>query len=289
MQLNKTPKLSISAWVWTSTPEENNFDFINKAASIGYQGVEIPTFTGDINKKSLGETISSVSKKMYPIIVGGGSRQMDLTSNNLQNRKNAYRYIEKLIELCEFVDSELICGPLYAPVGKLKLISDHLRNKILDRVASSFKTLSNKLEDSGIKIALEPLCRYDTYLINTVDQAIELISRINSDNFGILIDTFHTNIEEESISKAFEISGKKTYHIQVCENNRGIPGSGQINWKEVKKSLKLFNYDKWISVESFTPYDDKFSEKMRMWRKFSPDQDFFAKESYSFLKHLLSE
>lgn len=282
-------KLAISAWVWTANPEENNFEFINRAASIGYKGVEIPTFTGDLDKKGLMETLSSLSTPVKPIIVGGGSDKMDFTSADEMSRKNAERYIKKMVDVCEYVNSDLICGPLYSPVSRLKKVSDSEREKILSRVATSFKKVSAFLENSGIKIALEPMCRYDTYLINTVEQAKKLVEQIDSENFGILLDTFHMNIEEESLQVAFETAGNLAFHIQVCENNRGIPGKGQLNWKEIRDLMNSIGYENWVSVESFTPYDVKFSEMMRIWRKLSPDQNLFAEESYSFLNSLFLE
>ena len=242
--MDGTPKLAISAWVWTANPEENNFEFINKAASIGYKGVEIPTFTGDLDKKGLMETLSSLSVKIKPIIVGGGSELFDFTSPDDIPRKNAEIYLKKMIDVCEYVNSDLICGPLYSPVGMLKSVSEFERDKILDRVATSFKTVSVALEDSGINIALEPLCRYDTYLINTVEQAKNLVELIDSKNFGILLDTFHMNIEEESLQAAFETAGNLSFHIQVCENNRGIPGKGQLNWGQIKEEIKRIKYNK---------------------------------------------
>lgn len=288
MNMQEKPKLAISAWVWTSNPEENHFEFINKAASIGYRGVEIPTFTGDLDKKCLMETLSSLSKPVKPIIVGGGSELMDFTSPDEIPRKNAERYIRKMIDICEYVNSDLICGPLYSPVGVLRSVSTSERDKIISRVASSFKKVSEFLENSGVNIALEPLCRYDTYLINTAEQARKLVELIDSDNFGILLDTFHMNIEEESLCAAFETGGDLIFHMQVCENNRGVPGKGQLNWKQIKEGIKKTKYHDWVSVESFTPYDTKLSEMMRFWRKLSPDQTVFAEESFSFLNSLLS-
>ncbi len=289
MKSQENQKLAISAWVWTSNPEENNYEFISKASLLGYQGVEIPTLTGVLDKVGLMETLSSLSNHVTPIIVGSGSELNDFTSESYGTRKNAQNYVKKLIDISEHVGSTLICGPLYSPVGKLVQISENERKKLVSRVASALGELSGLLEDTGINIALEPLCRYDTFLINTAEQVGELIEQIGSSNFGILLDTFHMNIEEESLSRAFEITADKTFHIQVCENNRGIPGTGQINWQEFKNSLRNIKYNKFVSVESFTPYDIRFSEMMKMWRKFSKTQDLFASQSFTFLRKLFDE
>lgn len=136
----------------------------------------------------------------------------------------------------------------------------------------------------GVRIAVEPLCRYDTHLINTVDQGVELIQQIEHENVGLLLDTFHMNIEEKSLGDAVKRAGDLLFHLQVCENDRGPPGSGHINWDELALSLSHTNYDGWISLESFTPYFEGFSEMMHSFRPLAKTQDEFARSSLNYLK-----
>ncbi len=113
------------------------------------------------------------------------------------------------------------------------------------------------------------------------------MDRIGSENVGLLLDTFHLNIEEKSIAGAIKQAGEKLFHFHTCENDRGIPGTGLIRWEEVRKGLNDLNYRNWISIESFTPDADQFSSVMHVWRRIEQNQDEIAASGLAFLKKLL--
>ena len=147
-------------------------------------------------------------------------------------------------------------------------ISFHARKRvILRRVAESFKEISECAKECGVRIALELLCRYDSSLVNTVSQGKQLLDLISSDNVGLLLDTFHLNIEEKSMNTAICTAGKNLFHFHGCENDRGTPGTGLIDWNEVWSSLKRIDYRGLVSIESFDSSDKRLASKMNVWRK----------------------
>lgn len=281
-------RYAVSAWVWYGNPSANGYDFIDKAASMGYDGVEIPTFDGNIDENVINQKLASVSGKMEGIIVGGGSPDQDISSDDPKIRENGLKYIRKLIDKAFAIDSDLVCGPLYSAVGKALYLTDKERDSTLKRTAGQVKTASTYAADRGIDLAFEPLCRYDSYLINTTEQMLRFLDMADAPNAGVLLDTFHMNIEEDSMEGPILNSGKKFRHFQVCENNRGVPGKGLLDWTSIGKAVEKSGYDGWISLESFTPYDRVFSEMMRSWRALDKDQDTFAKEGLAFLKSIFN-
>ena len=114
------------------------------------------------------------------------------------------------------------------------------------------------------------------------------MERIGEENIGLLLDTFHMNIEEKSIEKAIDTAGDKLFHFHACENDRGTPGTGLIGWKDVKKGLKNVGYQDWISIESFVPFHGQFSSAMNIWRRIEEEQDEIATGGLSYLRSLLS-
>ena len=106
---------------------------------------------------------------------------------------------------------------------------------------------------------------------------------------GILLDTFHINIEEKSIADAVRITGNKLFHFHACENDRGAPGSGLVDWMTVRKALEELKYTNWISIESFVPDRGDFSTAMNVWRHFEPNQDDIAANGLAFLKKLFAD
>ena len=280
---------AVSAWVWNSDPSTDNYAFISKAAELGFDGVEIPTFDGNLDTGIINDVLESQSKRIFPIVVGGGSPGADLASESESIRINGINYLKKLIQISNEIGSKLICGPLYASVGKTTYLKENERVSVIQRVAASLKMVSSFAEEHGVKIALEPLCRYDTHLINTAEQAMQLIELIDSEGVGILLDTFHMNIEERSIRDAVRLSDKRLFHIQVCENDRGAPGTGQVGWEIFRNSIREINYQGWISIESFTPFEANFSAMMHAWRTLENTQDELALKGLEFLKNLLGQ
>ena len=259
------------------------FQKINK---MGFEGVEIPTFDGNLDSTRIRSLLSS--SELVPIVIGGGSAETDLSSESALVQRNGQSYIKRLIDLCRNIGGDLVVGPLYGPVGEKRLLSESECSKAMASLAREFKDIGKYARDRSVRLALEPLCRYDTHLLNTVAQARKLIDEIDNENVGLLLDTFHLNIEEKSFQKAIELAGNKLFHFHACENNRGTPGSGLVNWQEVKKALDTLNYNGWIAIESFVPNRGQFSAAMNTWRSFQPTQDEIASDGLNYLKRLLA-
>lgn len=283
-----TFRYAVSAWIWHGDPSVNGYEFIEKASDMGYNGVEIPTFDGNIDENTVNQKLGSASSKMEAIIVGGGSSGMDVSSDDPMIRENGLNYMKTLINRASRIDSNLVCGPLFSAVGKALYLSDAEREKVLRRTAEVIKEAAKYAEDRGIDMALEPLCRYDSYLINTTDQMLTFLDMVDAPNLGVLLDTFHMNIEEDSMVEPIIKSAHQFRHFQVCDNNRGIPGKGHIEWDSIANAVRKSGYKGWISLESFTPYERVFSEMMRSWRPLVKNQDIFAKEALGYLKKIFN-
>ena len=136
-------------------------------------------------------------------------------------------------------------------------------------------------------LAIEPLNRFETDLVNTTEQGLELLDLIGTDNVGLLIDTFHMNIEEKSIGDAVRLAGSKVFHVQVSENDRGTPGSGHVPWREFFAALDDIDYDGQIVVESFLPTVVEIARAVSLWRPVAPSMDALAADGLAFLRHSL--
>jgi D-psicose/D-tagatose/L-ribulose 3-epimerase len=289
-QGNRRRLFAASCWIWTDSlgaNDEEDQALFEKILSIGFDGLEIPSFDGYLCATKIREALSSIGK-LTPIIIGGGTQETDLSSESNSTRAQGEAYVKRLIDKCRDIGGEIVCGPLYSAVGAKRLLSEKEHSKVLEIIAKEFKTLGNYAKERSIRLAIEPLCRYDTYLINTVKQGIELVESIDHENVGLLLDTFHLNIEEKSIEKAIKLSSGKLFHFHACENDRGTPGTGLINWNDVKRALDDLKYAGWVSIESFVPDKNGFSSNMNVWRHIERNQDEIARNGLSFLKEMLA-
>ncbi|MEO6915767.1 MAG: sugar phosphate isomerase/epimerase family protein, partial [Chitinophagaceae bacterium] len=136
----------------------------------------------------------------------------------------------------------------------------------------------------GLQIALEPLNRFESDLVNTVDDVLRLIDDINHPAAKVMLDSFHMGIEERDAEKAIIKAGDKLLHIQVAENYRGTPGSGQTNWEAYRRGLEKINYTGVVSIESFTTENRELAGAVCFWHPMAETQDLFASEGLAFLK-----
>ena len=162
------------------------------------------------------------------------------------------------------------------------------KKKQWDLAVRNLKFIAEYAEGKGIKLAIEPLNRFETDLINTVDQGLELVTRVGHKNVGLLLDSFHMNIEEKDTARAIEIAGEKVFHFHSCSNDRGTPGEGQIDWQKIAMALKKIRYKGPIVIESFTPEIKEIARAVSLWRPIAMDQDSLARDGLAFLNKVLS-
>jgi D-psicose/D-tagatose/L-ribulose 3-epimerase len=142
-------------------------------------------------------------------------------------------------------------------------------------------------QTKGVKLALEPLNRFETDMINIVSQGLKFIDETGMDNVGFHLDTFHMHLEEKDSADAIRRAGKKIFHFHACENDRGVPGTGQVYWGEIAKALKDVNYQGPVVIESFTNQVKEIARAVCIWREIAPSQDAIAAQGLKFLKSVL--
>ncbi len=278
-------RFAVSGWIFHHDPAKVLGRVVDLAHSLGYDGLEIPTLDARLELRRIREGLGN-PPRMIPIWVGGGSPSRDLSNPSERIQRAGVAYLRRLVDLCAGSGGELVAGPLYGAVGRVRYLSPARRDAALSRVARHLSLVARYAASRSVRIALEPLNRYDTSLVNTVAQGIELLERIGEPNVGLALDTFHMNIEERSVGKALREAGRQLFYLQACENDRGAVGSGHVPWTEWRDALRSISYDGWVGVESFISSPPGFAEAMRMWRPVAASPQELAGASLSFLQGL---
>jgi D-psicose/D-tagatose/L-ribulose 3-epimerase len=141
--------------------------------------------------------------------------------------------------------------------------------------------------EMGVVVGLEPVNRYETFLINTCEQALKLKSMIDRDNIKIHLDTYHMNIEEKSFYEATKLAGNDLIHYHLCENDRGIPGTGLVDWDDIFKALSEINYTGYAALESFVDCTDNMNTWV--WRQLAKDGDTLVAEGTAFIRSMMKK
>jgi len=147
--------------------------------------------------------------------------------------------------------------------------------------------LSAHAADHGVVLGVEPLNRFETSVLNLTADAIAIVDRVGSPACGLMLDTFHMNIEESSIGAALRAAGPRLKHLHACENDRGAPGSGHVPWTEVAEALRDISYDGGVVIESFTSQVKSIARAAAIWRPLAATQDALAENGLTHLRALL--
>jgi D-psicose/D-tagatose/L-ribulose 3-epimerase len=197
-------------------------------------------------------------------------------------------YLRHCVEVAQRIGSRAVGGPLYSAVGRTWLLDAGERPRTIERLAEALRPLADYAGERGVSLALEPLNRYETSLINTAEQGLEVVEAVDSPALGLLLDTYHMNIEEKSPSEAIRAAGSHLVHVHACGSDRGAPGADHLDWASIAEALREVAYGGAICIESFTSENKTIAVAASVWRPLAPSQDALASEGLDFLRTLLA-
>jgi D-psicose/D-tagatose/L-ribulose 3-epimerase len=278
-------QFGVSTWLWTSPFTTESIDVLfPKISAMGFDVVEIavedPSLI-DIKKLKAGLE----RNQLNAMVCGAFGPSRDLTHQDVSVHENCFSYIEACFDFCNELGTEFLGGPMYSAVGKARMVPADQRKREWDLAVKNLRTVSEMGAARGLQIALEPLNRFESDLVNNTDDVLRLIADIDHPAAKVMLDGFHMNIEERDIVKAIISAGDKLIHMQVSENYRGTPGTGQTRWDDYREGLTAIDYKGVVSIESFTPDNRELAGAVCFWHPMAESQDGFATEGLRFLKN----
>jgi D-psicose/D-tagatose/L-ribulose 3-epimerase len=216
-------------------------------------------------------------------VCGAFGPSRDLSSEDQAIRRAGLEYLRRCIDFACDLGSPFVSGPMYAAVGNTQLLDTAARREQWLRAVASLSAAASYAAERSIKLAIEPLNRFETDLVNTVDQGLELIQDVGASNVGLLLDTFHMNIEEKDIPAAIRRSGRHIVEFHACSNDRGTPGEDHLPWPQIVDALRAARFDGPVVIEAFTPEIKEIAKAVSIWRPLAASQDALAADG---LRHL---
>ena len=274
-------KFGVNTFIWTASFDRSHLPLLPQLKAGGFDGVEVPLFrpsefaTADIAK---GLAENGLECTICSVLTGG----LSMISEDATIRRQTRVHMEECVKTAAEVGAKIMAGPLYSPVGYLPG-----RRRTADEwkwAVDCYQSLGPVLEQYGVTIAIEPLNRFETYFLNTAQDVAALCDQIGHPNVGVLFDTFHANIEEKDIAQGYRTVGRHLKHVHTCENDRGIPGTGHVEWKSVFQALHDLKYDGWLTIESFGFALGELSAAASIWRDIAPTPESIAYEGVKFLR-----
>ena len=229
--------------------EEN----VAKIAKWGYDGAEIAIRDPSlVNADELIQVVKAYNLTVPAIGTGQawGEEKLALTSRDPAVRTQAIERIKSHVSLASRLTAMIILGLIRGVTP-----ADANKEESMDLLLEALKECSRVAAEAGVRMAIEPLNRYETDLIHTMAEGLDLIAKVGADNLGLLLDTFHMNIEEPVIEESIRDCGDRIFHFHVADSNRWHPGAGHLDFDSILRALFSTGYQGFVSGE-FMPLPD---------------------------------
>ena len=264
-------KLGMNLLLWSNHINESHYSTISNLKNFGFDGVEIPILQGSINEyKILGRFLKDEGLDSTAVIIVPNHEESPLNSNPL-NRIKSLDVMKYKTDCCHAMGGSMIVGPFHSALGRF---SGHPPTEIeIQNAAEVHRKLADYGASCGISYSIEWLNRFECYFLNTMNDAVNYVKTVGHSNFGTMYDTFHANIEEKNQVLSIRKNAEFIKHFHVSENDRGAPGSGQINFNKILTELKISGYDQWLMIEAFGRDLPELAAATHVWRDFSSPDD----------------
>ncbi len=274
-------KIGMNLLLWTGGVTTQDFPLLAKLKAAGFDGVELPIFGGTpAEYKPIRAELDKLGLKCTTVTIL--TKETNAISPDAAVRKKAGEWLKTVVEINHVLGSETVVGPYHSAIGEFsgKGPTDDEKKWSADvlRQAAEFAKSAN------LMMAIEYLNRFECYMLTTAAQAVELVKAVNHPNFRTMYDTFHAHIEEKDQASAIRTVAPVLAHVHISENDRGTPGTGQVNWDAAFKTLKEIKYDGWLTIEAFGRALPDLAAATKVWRDLFPSPEDVYTKGITFIR-----
>ena len=256
---------------WEDQWKADYFKYIEKVAKLGFDFLEIAcTPINGYSRQTLKDLRQAAKDNGIFLTAGHGpSADQNLGSPDAAVRRNAKKFFTKLLKNLEVLGIHSIGGGIYSywPVDYSKPID---KPGDWARAVKGVREIGKVAQDCGVDYCLEVLNRFEGYLLNTAAEGVKFVKEVDVPAVKVMLDTFHMNIEEDSIGGAIRATKGLLGHFHTGECNRRVPGRGRTPWHEIALALKDIGYNGNVCMEPFVRMGGKVGEDIKVWRELEP-------------------
>lgn len=266
-------KLGIFVNFWEKNWACDLIKHIKRASEIGFDVLEFQAQALlEMDKPELAELKKTAADANIELTYSLGlDKRYDVSSRDEAVRTGGVEYLKRIIERIAFMEGKILSGVNYAGWGCVPTDLSGEKQAITEASVKSVKEVAKTANDYGITYCLEAVNRYEGCVINTAEEAVEYVKRVDVPNVGILLDTYHMNIEENSFREAIFTAGDLLKGFHTGDNNRRCPGRGHIDFDEIFKALADIKYTGRIVSEPFVTKGGEVGRDIFVWRDLECD------------------
>lgn len=280
----------VNTGLWFAEPTTARLqDAVARARGAGTDWLEFPLYA-DTRDVDLGAVRSMLEREAMGVsVVTALWAHESLIDDDDAKSGAGVTALRTTIEMAAELGAKRLAGAFYAGVNHLEWHTPARRAQLIERLCERLIELAGFAAHHDVVLCIEPINRYETSLLNTAAQALEVLQRVNHPNCGLLLDTFHMNIEEASIADAIRSAGPWLRHFHANESHRGVPGTGAIDWTAVRDALRAVKYDGAVVIECGDYWNPDIAKGGCVWRPFAASADDLARDGWRFLRNALGE
>lgn len=279
---------------WTHEWSANYEHYIPKVKNLGFDVLEIScaALTRDYATDAKIRDLKKCADDNGIVLTAGygPTKEQNISSEDPAVVKKAMDFFAMIMPKLQMMDIHILGGGLYSywPLDPTLPMD---KEKDLDRAVKNMKQLAKLGEDNGVVLGMEVLNRYEGYMMNTCQEGLDFIRRVDSPSCKVMLDTFHMNIEEDNMAAAIRLAGKDLCHLHLGEQNRQVPGKGSMPWQEIGQALRDINYQGAAVMEPFVMTGGTIGSEIKVWRDLIPDTseeilDRDARGAVEFVRHV---
>src|SRR5215469_15103051 len=279
-------KHGVNLMVWTTRVHHEHRKLLASIREWGFDGVELflsPAEPADI--PFLKQELTRLNLERTTCVVL--PRDVHLPSLDVETHRRGVAFLNQCVERTAELEAPLMCGPLHSGLGVMT--GARRTHQEWNRSVEGLQKVARRAKELGVTLCVEPLNRFETYFLNTQEDAARFIDEIGEPNVRVHYDTFHANIEEKDPVKSLKALGTRTGHVHVSESDRGTPGTGHVDWRGTLLALREIRYDGWLTIESFAQPEPQLAAAACIWRDMAPSGESLAREGLAFIKNLADE
>ncbi len=267
--------------LWTDVLTDEHLPLIDQLKEIGYDTIEFPLFEIDVDKYAAwGKRFDDAGLSRTSTTVRGADDNP--ISSDAAIRRKGVENNKGVLDCCQAAGCETLAGPFFQGLGVFSgagPTEDEWKWAV-----ESMQEVAEHAETCGVTLAIEPLNRFECYLLNTAADAARFCNDVNHPRCKAMFDTFHSHIEEKNIPDAIRAVADHLVHVHISENDRSTPGSGNVRWDEAFDTLKEVGYDNLLVVEAFGLALEKLVAATKIWRPMYESEIQLATDGLKFMK-----
>jgi D-psicose/D-tagatose/L-ribulose 3-epimerase len=274
---------AVHAYAWTSSWSNRDLPILDRAAGLGLDSVEIPLMELDaVDPVAIRERAERAGVGLLTSVACADDT--DPSSEEDSVREAAREFLVGCVDATAAIGASVFTGVTYSALGRR--LDRRPTRADSERAAEVMRDVARHAAQRGVTLGIEPVNRYESFLINTAAQALSLLELIDESNVGIHLDAYHMNIEEDDFRAPVELVAEHLVHFHLSESHRGIPGRGTVDWEAIMGALSDADYDGHVGLESFAEVADAMRGATCIWRDLAPSSDELVREGLAYLKGL---